>query len=115
MSQEPPIPKELWDLIPPAAQAALLALIGTLQNEVATLRQQVADLNARLDQNSQNSSRPPSSDPPNVKRPPPREPSKRRRGAQPGHDSHHRALLPPDEEVPRKPTACRRCGEALTG
>jgi transposase len=24
-------------------------------------------------------------------------------------------LLPPDEEVPRKPTACRRCGAALAG
>jgi transposase len=24
-------------------------------------------------------------------------------------------LLPPDEEIPRQPTACRRCGEALAG
>jgi len=24
-------------------------------------------------------------------------------------------LLPPDEEIPRKPSACRRCGVALTG
>lgn len=115
MSQELPIPKELWDLIPPAAQAALLAVLDNLQSEVTALRQQVADLNARLGQNSQNSSRPPSSDAPNVKRPPPREPSGRRRGAQPGHEAHHRSLLPPDEEVPRKPTACRRCGEALAG
>jgi transposase len=115
MSQEPPIPKELWDLIPPAAQAALLAYLGNLQAELTDLRQQVADLNARLGQNSQNSSRPPSSDAPNVKRPPPREPSGRRRGAQPGHASHHRSLLPPDQEVPRKPTACRRCGEILIG
>ncbi len=115
MSQELPIPKELWGLIPPAAQAALLAFIGPLQSEVAALRQQVADLNIRLGQNSQNSSRPPSSDAPHVKRPPPREPSGRRRGAQPGHEAHHRPLLPPDEEIPRKPTACRRCGEALAG
>jgi transposase len=115
MSQDPPIPKDLWDLIPAAAQAALLALLGNLHSEVAALRQQVADLTARVGQNSQNSSKPPSSDGPAVKRPPPREPSGRRRGAQPGHESHHRPLLPPDEEVPRKPTACRRCGEALTG
>ena len=80
MSQEPPIPKELWDLIPAAAQAALLALLGQLQTELGDLRQQVADLNARLGQNSQNSSKPPSSDAPSVKRPPPREPSGRRRG-----------------------------------
>jgi transposase len=115
MSQELPLPKELWDLIPPAAQAALLAVLGNLQAELSDLRQQVADLNARLGQNSQNSSRPPSSDAPNVKRPPPREPSGRRRGAQPGHEAHHRPLLPPDEEVPRKPTICRRCGAALAG
>jgi transposase len=115
MSQESPIPKDLWDLIPPAAQAALLALLGNLQSELLALRQQVADLSARLGQNSQNSSRPPSSDAPAVKRPPPREPSGRRRGAQPGHEPHHRPLLSPDEEIPRKPTACRRCGEALAG
>jgi len=115
MSQEPPLPKEIWDLIPPAAQAALLALLGNLQSELAALRQQVADLSARLGQNSQNSSRPPSSDAPTVKRPPPREPSGRSQGAQPGHDAHHRPLLPPDEEIPCKPTACRRCGAALAG
>ncbi len=115
MSQEPVIPKELWDRIPAAAQAALSALIGNLQSEVAALRQQVADLTARLSQNSQNSSRPPSSDGPAVKRRPPREPSGRRRGAQPGHEYHCRPLLPPDEEIPRKPTACRRCGQSLAG
>lgn len=115
MPQEPPIPKELWDLIPAAAQVALLALLGNLQSELADLRQQVADLTARLGQNSQNSSKPPSSDAPAIKRRPPREPSGRRRGAQPGHELHRRPLLPPDEEIPRKPTACRRCGEALAG
>src|SRR5688572_19742452 len=115
MSQEPPIPKELWDLIPLPAQAALLAIIGNLQSEVASLRQQVTDLTQRLDQDSQNSSRPPSSDAPTVKRRPPREPSGRKRGAQPGHQLHARPLLTPDEEIPRQPTACRRCGEDLAG
>jgi transposase len=115
MPQEIPIPKELWDQIPAAAQAALLAVFDTFHKEVADLRQQVADLTARLGQNSQNSSRPPSSDAPSVKRRPPREPSGRRRGAQPGHELHARPLLPPDEEIPCHPTACRRCGEALSG
>jgi len=115
MSQEPPLPTELWDLIPPAAQAALLALLAQLQKDLTALRQQVADLTARLDQNSQNSSRPPSSDAPALKRRPPPEPSGRRRGGQPGHELHCRPLLPADEEIPRKPTACRRCGEALAG
>jgi transposase len=115
MSQGPPIPTELWDLIPPAAQAALLALLGNLQGEVTALRQQVAELRARLGQDSQNSSRPPSSDGPAVKRRPPQKPSGRRRGAQAGHERQTRTRLPPDEEIMRKPTACRRCGEALTG
>src|SRR5215475_11034280 len=94
MSQEPPIPKELWDLIAPAAEAALLALLGKLHTDIAALQQQVADLQARLGQNSQNSSKPPSTDGPAVKRRPPREASGRRRGAQPGHPLHHRPLLP---------------------
>jgi transposase len=115
MSQEPPIPKELWDQIPPAAQAALLALFAKLQSEIADLRQQVADLNARLGQNSHNSSKPPSTDGPTVKRRPSQEPSGRKRGAQPGHELHRRPLLPADEQIPCKPSACRRCGEALTG
>src|SRR5262249_1184475 len=115
MSQELPIPKELWDLIPPAAQAAVLALFAKLQSELTALRQQVAALTERLDQNSRNSSRPPSSDAPAVKRRPPREPAGRRGGAQPGHHLQGRPLLPVDEEIPRQPTACRRCGEALAG
>src|SRR4051795_2075161 len=115
MSQAPPLPKDLWDLIPPAARAALLALLGNLHGELATLRQQVADLTARLGQDSQNSSKPPSTDGPAVKRRPPREPSGRRRGGQPGHPPHRRPLLPPDEEIPCQPTACRRCGETLAG
>src|SRR3954454_1259487 len=113
MAQQPPIPKELWDLIPPAAQGALLALLGGLHAELDVLRQQVADLTARLGQDSQNSSKPPSTDGPGVKRRPPRRPPGRRRGAQPGHPPHRRPLLPPDEEIPRQPTACRRCGETL--
>jgi transposase len=115
MAQKPPLPKELWDLIPPAAQGALLALLGGLHAELDALRQQVADLTARLGQNSQNSSKPPSTDGPAIKRRPPRTPSGRSRGGQPGHPLHRRPLLPPDEEIPRKPTACRRCGEALAG
>src|SRR2546425_3800095 len=94
--QDAPIPKELWDQIPPAAQAALRVLIDALQQRIATLEQQVADLQAQLGQNSGNSSKPPSSDGPQVKRQPPRQPSGRPRGAQPGHPLHRRPLLPPN-------------------
>jgi len=37
MSQTPPIPQDLWDQIPPAAQAAILALVQALERRVAAL------------------------------------------------------------------------------
>src|SRR5262249_55047964 len=53
----------------------------------------------RFNQNSTNSSRPPSSDPLAVKakRRPPPPPSGRNRGGQPGHKRHTRALVSPDQ------------------
>ena len=52
--------------------------------------------------------------------PPPRQKSatKKKRGGQPGHKKAERTLVPVEqcqEVVPCKPTACRQCGEALTG
>ena len=79
---------------------------------------EIAELKARLGQNSSNSSRPPSSDPPSAPKRPEREPTGKRRGGQPGHKKHERRMLPPERvlavhEV--KPAACRRCGGALAG
>jgi transposase len=111
MSVDPPIPEELWSQVPPAAQAALLVAF-------ARLERRVADLEARLGQDSSNSSRPPSSDPIGVKRRPPRRPSGRRRGGQPGHERHTRAIVPPerlDAVVECRPASCRRCGHGLGG
>ena len=120
--QDAPIPKELWDQIPPAAQAALRIYIdslhqriGALEQQVTDLSAQVADLKARLGQNSSNSSKPPSSDGPHLKRQPPRQPSGRRRGAQPGHQLHQRPLLPADVTHIVKPPACGTCGHKLHG
>ncbi len=115
MSQDAPIPMELWDLIPPAAQAALRVYLDSLHQKIAALEQQVAALTARLQQNSHNSSKPPSSDGPNVKRRPPRKPSGKKRGGQPGHEKQERPLLPPNETAILKPKHCRRCGHKLTG
>jgi transposase len=111
MSAEPPIPEELWAEVPPHARAAILAVIGRLERRIA-------DLEARLGQDSSNSSKPPSSDPIGVKRRPPRRPSGRRRGGQPGHERHTRAIVPPerlDAVVECRPASCRRCGHALGG
>lgn len=89
MSAEPPIPEELWAEVPPRARAAILAVIGHLERRIA-------DLEARLGQDSSDSSRPPPSDPIGVKRRPPRRPSGRRRGDQPGHERHILSIVPPE-------------------
>src|SRR6185312_3494154 len=111
MIPEPPIPESLWNTIPPEAQAAVLALLGSLEKRIA-------ELEARLNQNSTNSSKPPSSDPIGLKRKPPSPPSPRKRRGQPGHRKAFRPLVPPEElrsSEDGKPSACRRCGHALSG
>jgi len=85
---------------------------------IVLLVAKLAALEARLNQNPQNLSKPPSSAPPAA---PPR-PTKTRRGkpkpkgAQLGHHDQQRDLLPEtevDTVVPLHPTACPRCQEPL--
>lgn len=67
---------------------------------------------ARLDQNSQNSSRPPSGDPPWKARPP-RTGSGGKRGGQPGHRGHTRRQVPEAELTGWQeyyPAGCQHCG-----
>lgn len=116
MRPEPLLPADLWDQIPPTAQAAVLALAQAYEQRLAALQHRIEDLEQHLGQNSTNSSRPPSADPPTVKRAPPRPPSGRRSGGQPGHALQQRPLLEPTQPpVPLKPSACRHCGQALHG
>lgn len=115
MSQEPPIPAELWAQVPPAAQAALLALLTSCERRLTQLQEQVNHLQHQLGLSSSNSSRPPSSDPPAVKRAPPRPRSGKPKGAQPGHPRQQRPPLPPDQTLLCKPTRCRRCQHPLAG
>src|SRR5437764_1220712 len=101
----PTLPPELLADLPPAVAAYIRWLEG-----------RVADLEARLNQNSANSSRPPSSDPPSVKRAPPKPKSGKKPGGQPGHPKHGRALVDrPDHVLDCKPAACRRCARPLAG
>jgi transposase len=93
-------------------------VIVGLEQQIAELKQQVQELKARLDQNSTNSSKPPSTDPIGVKRKPPEPPSKKRRGGQKGHPRRMRALVPPERVASVtdcKPAECRRCGHPLSG
>lgn len=100
---------ELIELV--LALAPLIPLI----ERVEALEREVAQLKARLEQNSQNSSKPPSTDPPGTKRPQP-ESSGRRPGGQPGHPGVSRALAAEvDEVVELKPERCGHCGRVLKG
>ena len=93
-----------------------LAVVRVLWDEVVRLRARVQELEARLGQNSRNSSRPPSSDPPETPPRPPAPPTGRRRGGQPGHPPHQRALVSleqVDQLVAHWPAHCRGCQAPL--
>src|SRR5262249_292824 len=99
MSEGPPLSADLWGRLPAEAQALILALraeVAELRAKVKEQQQHITQLQERLNQNSTNSSRPPSADPPTVKRRPPRTSLGRCRGGQPGHERQQRPLLPPD-------------------
>jgi len=74
------------------------AIIAAWWARVQELEAKVEELTARLQQNSTNSSRPPSSDPPwsKPKRKPPEAASGRKAGGQPGHAAHVREPVPAD-------------------
>lgn len=111
MTMPPPLPEELFASLPVAVQNYL----RQLEAFATQLAAQVTQLEAKLQQNSSNSSRPPSSDGPQHKRGLPRPPSQRRRGGQTGHSKHDRVILPPDQVVDHKPPHCGRCGTSLAG
>ncbi len=111
MTRPESVPQAIWDTLTAEAQACFAAVIGRLE-------QRITDLEARLNQNSTNSSRPPSSDPPGLKRKPPMPTGRRRRGGQPGHPKAQRAMVPPEKlasVTACKPPACRRCRRPLEG
>src|SRR5438477_13060779 len=107
----PSLPTEVFDRLPPEAQVYVRAL----EAYVAALEGRVAALEARLNQDSSNSSKPPSSDPPSAKPAPPRTPSGKPRGGQPGHPKRSRPALPPDEVIELRAGACRHCLGPLAG
>jgi transposase len=85
---------------------------------VTELLQRLANLEARLNQTSQNSSKPPSSDPPQAKPRRSKEPSGRKTGGQPGHEGHHRQWKSESEVdhiIDVRPEQCGQCGTLLLG
>jgi transposase len=115
MNREPLFSPEVWEHLPPEAQA----YIHALEARVAALEATVRQVQEQLQQNSRTSSRPPSSASPEVlaKRPR-RKPTGRRPGGQPGHEGHARGLVPVEQVdvlVPVKPQRCRHCQQPLPG
>ena len=108
MGVVPPLPPEIWDKAPPEVRDAVLALGLVFERRIAALE-------ARLGQNSSNSSRPPSSDGSGVKRGVPRPPSPRRRGGQEVHPKPQRVILPPDRQIDHKPPRCGHRHAPLVG
>jgi len=122
MNAQRPFSHALWDQTPAAVQdylEALEARVEALEGSVQRLEATVQRLTEHVQQNSRNSSRPPSSDPPQASgKRSRREPSGRRPGGQPGHEGHTRALVPVEEVdvvVPVKPERCPHCQHPLQG
>src|SRR5919199_6039823 len=101
-----PFTPQDWAQTPLAVQA----YVHTLRDEVKQLHDGVETLEARLQQNSTTSSRPPSSDSP-YKKPRLRTTAAtpRKAGGKPGHPGHHQALLPPTTVQELRPQQCP-CG-----
>src|SRR5690349_13002378 len=116
-----------WAVTPPAVRAFIRACLLTLhiqqeqlaqlQQANSALQQRVADLEARLGQHSQNSSKPPSSDPPSAPPRPARVPRGRKPGGQAGHPHHDRPEPEPEQITTtchHYPSACPTCADDLT-
>ena len=102
----------------PQTLAEAHVLLRDQAETIARLEQTIQKLEARLNTNSQNSSKPPSSDGPQVPPKPSKPKSPRKPGGQPGHPKHERQRVPLEEVaqvtecVPEK---CRRCDASLEG
>lgn len=95
-----------------------LATLNEKLAQIDDLKAEMEELRERVNQNSRNSSKPPSSDPPHQKPPLGGEPSTRKRGAQDAHQGAGRALKPAEEVdavVELRPVSCRACGHKLEG
>ncbi len=108
------ISAEDWSATPIGVRQLVLTLLGTMEH----LQHRVADLEERVNQNSRNSSQPPSSDALNAPPRPSRPASGRKAGGQPGHAGHTRplkAVRHVQTVIELRPTTCGQCGALLLG
>ena len=103
------LPAEVREYI--AALEKVAALVPGLVEQVKMLSEKVEKLEARLNKNSGNSSKPPSSDPPwqGPRKTSAPGKSKRKQGGQKGHKGHRQALMQPTCTVDVMPDQCS-CG-----
>jgi transposase len=96
----------------------LAVLVGVLREENLALKARIAELEARLSQNSRNSSKPPASDSPFVKPAPKslRTKGVRRPGRPSGQDGVTlEQVAVPDAVLEHEPEVCSCCGRGLSG
>lgn len=101
-----------WAVTPEPVKRYIIELeniLRQLQKRQDSLEKRTDMLENRLNQNSQNSSKPPSSDGPFKKPKRKRKKGKRKRGAQKGHKGHRQQMLEPTEVKNLLPEACD-CG-----
>jgi transposase len=84
-------------------------IISERDARIVVLEKRVAELEAKLGQNSTNSHKPPSTDPPGTR--PPKNRTGKRRGGQLGHKPHRRVRLPPEAVTRRTRVTPRECGQ----
>jgi transposase len=104
-------------LPPPSSYDELAVLEVQLQGVLAAANERIAELEARLGLNPDNSSQPPSSR--GLDKPPPKPKSLRKGGQRkPGREKGHRGqtlaqVENPDHTNRREPAGCRGCGDSL--
>ena len=98
-----PFTRQDWENTPKPVQDFII----NMMHEISRVNKRIEELESRLNQNSRNSSRPPSSDSPYGKRQ--GKEKKRKTGSKKGHEGNSQVMLEPTKKVPVKPERCS-CG-----
>jgi len=98
-----PFSQEDWDKSPKAIQAFVVSTMTRL----GELGKKIDQIESKLNQDSSNSSRPPSSDSPYKRKP--KDKKKRKPGGKKGHQGHKQVMLDPTKSEDVKPQRCS-CG-----
>lgn len=94
-------------------KSALIEIVLEQSARIAALETRVLDLEARLSQNSKNSSKPPSSDPP-FSQTTAKPKSNKKSGGQPGHKGHGLSRVESADRIQvHTPSSCAHCGYGL--